>query len=60
MTTECPCEQWEVFMPALDGAVFLAWSHDMWPKDFVPFKYCPWCGSVLVTRGPDSGTLENR
>ena len=45
----CPCDDWYRWMPFIDGVYQLAWVHNMkQPADYKFWKYCPWCGKVLV------------
>ena len=48
MKVTCNCLNWKTFIPQVDGAISLAWTHGMWSENFKPFKYCPYCGKKLV------------
>jgi len=43
----CNCEEWKKYIPEVEGAISLAWTHDMWSEDFKSFVYCPYCGKKL-------------
>lgn len=44
----CSCEEWNKFMPFLDGIMSLALIHKVeLPDDYPTWIYCPWCGEKL-------------
>ncbi len=45
----CPCVEWQIGMPKINGPIILASIRAGNPKlyDGVPFRFCPWCGLRL-------------
>jgi len=44
----CSCKEFHDNMTQIDCAISAAWVHGViLGKDYVPFKFCPWCGEKL-------------
>jgi hypothetical protein len=47
-TLFCDCCDFEKYIEIQHGIETLAWIHGVvYPKDFVFWRYCPWCGKLL-------------
>lgn len=44
----CDCEDWKKYLPEVDGAITLSWTHGMWDDKFKSFIFCPYCGKKLL------------
>ncbi len=57
----CECEDFKLGMPQIIEVQKLHLTHPWIPKyTGKPFKFCPWCGKVLVEKVKDNREWEER
>lgn len=59
----CTCADWAPGVEKLNGPILLAQARTpllaQTPEfQFIPWTYCPWCGSTLAPSLPEKASLE--